>query len=205
MNQALVLASKSPRRHALLSQLGYQFTCMDADIDESVLINESGADYVLRLATEKAQYIAQKNSSNSVILGADTCVLINDEILSKPLDFQDSRRMLKQLSGGVHHVYTAVAVIGQHQLKSCLVKTKVFFKALSENEIKHYWQTGEPQDKAGSYAIQGIAGQFVTKIEGSYSAVVGLPLYETVELLSSFGIRNLINDTDSPINEKQKR
>jgi len=204
MNQALVLASKSPRRQALLAQLGYHFNCLSADIDESKINKEKASDYVLRLAIEKAQYIAQQSSIHNVILGADTCVVIDNKILTKPQNFNDSQYMLKQLSGRSHQVLTAVAVVNQEQLKSCVVNTKVFFKSLSDDEISRYWQTGEPQDKAGSYAIQGIAGQFVTKIEGSYSSVVGLPLYETVELLSNFAITNTIISKNSTTKKEAK-
>ncbi len=193
MNQALVLASKSPRRQALLSQLGYQFSCLSADIDESIVAQEKPADYVLRLAFAKAQAILDISDENTTVLGSDTCVLIDNEILLKPQNFADSQRMLTLLSGREHQVLTAVAVINLQQQLSTLVTTNVFFKKLSPVEIQNYWQTGEPQDKAGSYGIQGIGGQFVTKIQGSYSAVVGLPLYETVKLLSQVGIKNTVN------------
>lgn len=193
MNQALILASKSPRRRELLTQLGYLFTCLSADIDESIARQEKPADYVLRLALEKAQAILDVSDENTTVLGSDTCVLIDNEILLKPQNFADSQRMLTLLSGRQHQVLTAVAVINLQQQLSTLVKTNVFFKKLSPVEIQNYWQTGEPQDKAGSYGIQGIGGQFVTKIQGSYSAVVGLPLYETVELLSQVGIKNSVN------------
>ncbi len=193
MNQALILASKSPRRRELLTQLGYLFTCLSADIDESIARQEKPADYVLRLALAKAQAILDVSDENTTVLGSDTCVLIDNEILLKPQNFADSQRMLTLLSGRQHQVLTAVAVINLQQQLSTLVKTNVFFKKLSPVEIQNYWQTGEPQDKAGSYGIQGIGGQFVTKIQGSYSAVVGLPLYETVELLSQVGIKNSVN------------
>ncbi len=196
MNKALVLASKSPRRQELLTQLGYQFNSVSADIDESYHENESADHYVLRLAIAKARAIKIKSDQNTVVLGSDTCVVIDNKILSKPRDLADSQRMLSLLSGRKHQVLTAIAVVNSHLQMSKIVTTDVFFKKLSLPEITRYWHTGEPQDKAGSYGIQGIAGQFVTKIEGSYSAVVGLPLYETVELLSQFGIYNTVNDSE---------
>jgi len=189
MNLSLILASKSPRRKTLLQQLGYQFSCVSADIDESVFVNEKAEDYVLRVATAKAQVVAQKNS-NAVILAADTSVIVDNEILTKPIDFNDSKRILSTLSGRQHQVLTAVAIIYKQQINSIVVSTDVFFKTLSTQEISDYWHTGEPQDKAGSYAIQGIAGKFITHIHGSYSAVVGLPLYETEQLLTKYSFGN---------------
>lgn len=187
MSHALILASKSPRRKELLTQLGYQFTCLSADIDESQRANELPYQYVERLSIKKAQCIADQHN-NSIVLGSDTCVVINNEILGKPKDFPDCLRQLQLLSNNEHQVLTAVAVTQKNILKSIVVTTQVFFKPLTETEIQAYWQTGEPQDKAGSYGIQGIAGQFVKHIHGSYSSVVGLPLYETTQLLSQFGL-----------------
>lgn len=185
----LILASQSPRRQALLSQLGYQFRTLVADIDESVKENETPQDYVLRLAIEKAQTIyhklATENKKHAVVLGADTCVVVNNEILGKPLDESDCMSTLLKLSNKQHQVLTSIAVVGHGVNSSKLVTTDVVFKRLTASEISRYWQTGEPADKAGSYAIQGIGGQFVTNISGSYSAVVGLPLYETAQLLAS--------------------
>ena len=188
----LILASQSPRRQALLSQLGYQFTTLVADIDESVLLNEKPADYVLRLAIEKAQTIYNKLTLNqqetALVLGADTCVVLKDEILGKPLDENDCHNTLVKLSNKQHQVLTSIAVMSKDKVVSQLVTTEVTFKSLNAREINQYWQTGEPKDKAGSYAIQGIGGQFVTNISGSYSAVVGLPLYETAQLLANVGL-----------------
>jgi septum formation protein len=189
MNLSLILASKSPRRKTLLQQLGYQFSCVSADIDESVFVNEKADHYVLRVATAKAQVVAQQNS-NAVILGADTSVIVDNEILAKPVDFSDSKRILTILSGRQHQVLTAVTIIYKQQINSIVVSTDVFFKTLSAQEISDYWHTGEPQDKAGSYAIQGAAGKFITHIHGSYSAVVGLPLYETEQLLTKYSFGN---------------
>jgi len=188
----LILASQSPRRKALLAQLGYSFKVQASDIDETLIRQESPKDYVLRLATEKAQKIflslpniAQKTA---VVLGSDTSVVIDDVILGKPENLNDCINTLLSLSDRHHEVLTAIAVVSDNKIATQFVTTKVFFKALTLAEIEAYWITGEPQDKAGSYAIQGIAGQFVKMIHGSYSAVVGLPLYETAELLSQFGL-----------------
>ncbi|MGJ8691078.1 MAG: Maf family protein [Thalassotalea sp.] len=182
----IILASKSPRRKELLEQLGLNFICDSADIDESVQAQEIPSAYVQRLAIEKAQAVAAKYP-NDYVLGSDTSVVIAGEILGKPNDQADSARMLQKLSGQRHQVYTAIAVVHQQQVVSQVVTTYVDFKNLTADEIQQYWRTGEPQDKAGSYAIQGIGGQFIIGIEGSYSSVVGLPLYETAELLKQCG------------------
>ena len=193
----LILASQSPRRKSLLAQLGYQFTTQAADIDESVYMNECAKDYVLRLAQEKAQVIfatlSPLQQTQSVVIGSDTSVVIGNDILGKPTNEVDCITTLLRLENKSHQVLTAIAVICKDQMNnkkvfSQLVETHVQFKALTIDEIKRYWQTGEPCDKAGSYAIQGIGGQFVTTINGSYSAVVGLPLYETAQLLSQVGL-----------------
>jgi septum formation protein len=188
----LILASKSPRRKELLAQLGYQFTCLSADIDESVKYNEPAEQYVVRLAIEKATFIAKNIAKNqpetTLILGSDTSVVLDNHILGKPTDLNDCLRQLLLLSDRQHQVITAIAVVKGQQVKSIAVTTEVTFKRLSEDEIIRYWHTGEPQDKAGSYGIQGIGGQFVKQISGSYSAVVGLPLYETAQLLADFGM-----------------
>lgn len=188
----LILASQSPRRQALLEQLGYQFTTIAADIDETVSLNEQPKDYVARVALEKSQTIFNrlpaKNRTNTLVLGADTCVVQDGKILGKPGDEQQCLDTLQQLSGKSHQVLTCIAVVGDNIAAKVLVITQVNFKPLTTAEIQGYWQTGEPCDKAGSYAIQGIGGQFVTSIQGSYSAVVGLPLYETAQLLAKLGL-----------------
>ncbi len=198
----LILASQSPRRKSLLAQLGYQFTTQTADIDESVCSNETPKEYVLRLAQEKARVIftalSNQQQAQSVVLGSDTSVVIDGIILGKPLNEKECITTLQRLENKQHQVLTAIAVIRQdkankNKIMSQLVETQVQFKALTINEIKRYWQTGEPCDKAGSYAIQGIGGQFVTTIKGSYSAVVGLPLYETSQLLAQAGLPTSIN------------
>jgi len=190
MSNTLILASQSPRRKELLQQLGYDFICFPADIDESVLLSEAPEQYVARLALEKASIIAQQNSHDFVVLGSDTSVVFGEHILGKPESLSDCLAILNMLSGNTHQVITAIAAIQGERSEVVVVSTEVDFKILDEEEIKRYWQTGEPQDKAGAYGIQGIAGQFVKQIRGSYSAVVGLPLYETAQLLSAFGVNS---------------
>ena len=183
----LILASQSPRRAELLSQIGVPFTALSADIDESILPNETPENYVQRLAQQKAQTGGRASADTAkrrLVLGADTVVVINEQVMGKPKDFDDAKAMLNLLSGQQHQVLTAVTVTSGQRFETILVKTDVTFCALSPSQIEAYWQTGEPKDKAGSYAIQGIGGKFVTHIKGSYSAVVGLPLYETNQLLS---------------------
>ena len=196
-NKKLVLASQSPRRKALLSQLGYQFICQPANIDESVFDDEPALNYVVRMAKEKAQVIAQqaKPYHNRLILGADTCVVNDGEILAKPIDLADCITILKTLSAKKHQVLTAIAVTNGDNISHEVIITDVYFKTLATDEITAYWHTGEPQDKAGAYGIQGIGGQFVRRMEGSYSAVVGLPLYETSQLLAKFGLFSAIQQT----------
>ncbi len=198
----LILASQSPRRKSLLAQLGYKFSTQAADIDESVRSNESAKSYVLRLAQEKAQVIfatlSVSQQAQSIVIGSDTSVVIDGNILGKPLNEAACIATLQRLENKQHQVLTAIAAVSQNQTNkneiiSKLVETQVQFKALTIDEIKRYWQTGEPCDKAGSYAIQGIGGQFVTTIKGSYSAVVGLPLYETAQLLAQAGLPTSIN------------
>ena len=191
----LLLASQSPRRAELLNQLNIPFIAHNVCIDETVRPNEGSDEYVLRLAIEKAtagvtycQYLASKDKQGlNFALGADTIVVANQSILGKPENFEHARSMWKLLSGKPHQVKTAVAIASKDRTIHCLVNTNVWFKPLSEAEMLWYWYTGEPADKAGGYGIQGLAGQFVKKIEGSYSAVVGLPLYETSELIKKSG------------------
>lgn len=188
----IVLASQSPRRKELLAQAGYQFTTLAADIDESVLHDESPKDYVLRLAIEKAKSIATcyQEHSNSVVLGSDTAVIYQQHILGKPESYEHFYQMMTMLSGKAHQVLTSVAVVKGSKVYTDVITTDVYFKTLSEQEICNYWHTNEPQDKAGGYGIQGIGGQLITHIKGSYSAVVGLPLCQTVELLRQAGVQS---------------
>jgi septum formation protein len=186
----LLLASQSPRRAELLKQLNVPFTALSCDIDETCWPEEESYDYVVRLATEKAAAGWQRcvHQKYMAALGSDTSVVIGDTILGKPEDKDDFVRMMQRLSSKTHEVKTAVSVVNGSMQETLVVSTEVMFKTLSMNEIDWYWSTGEPIDKAGGYAIQGFGGQFVKRIVGSYSAVVGLPLYETAELLKKFGV-----------------
>lgn len=193
MNKSsLVLASGSPRRKELLTQLGYEFSVLVTDIEEQQQPDEDAQAYVQRLSLDKAKaalnLIAEQepNSNQYVVLGSDTVVVSQGQVLEKPSDLADCKRMLTQLSDQRHQVMTAVSVVSADKHKTEIVITDVWFKPLSEQEIEKYWQTGEPCDKAGSYGIQGLGGRFVTRIEGSYYAVVGLPLFETDQLLQEF-------------------
>jgi septum formation protein len=183
---SLVLASGSPRRKELLAQLGYDFEIVLPDIEEAKQAHEQARDYVLRLSLEKAQAGLALAKPDSVVLGSDTVVVCDDRVLEKPKSFEDSKRMLTGLSGRRHQVMTAVSVVSSEQQHSVVVTTDVWFKPLTHEEIEQYWQSGEPCDKAGSYGIQGLGGRFVTRIEGSYHAVVGLPLFETDQLIQEF-------------------
>jgi septum formation protein len=186
----LYLASKSPRRRELLAQLGLVFECIEGSVDESVLDGETPQDYVLRLAKAKA-VSGQDNlvvPSHIPILGSDTSVVIDNQILGKPRDEQEAVAMLARLSGRSHMVYTAVAIKHNRDIKSVCCVTKVFFADMTVRQINSYVSTGEPMDKAGAYGIQGLGGRYIQKIEGSYSSVVGLPLYETGVLLAECGI-----------------
>lgn len=186
----LLLASASPRRRELLEQIGVHFICEAQDLDESVLTGESPLAYVERLARAKAQ--AGAANTSLPVLGADTCVVLGAEILSKPETQAQAKSMLASLSGCEHSVFTAVAIAKQEasgmRVSSLVVETKVQFSALSNAMIDQYVATGEPMDKAGGYGIQGKAAVFVRHINGSYSNVVGLPLMETASLLQQFNV-----------------
>jgi len=185
MSENIFLASSSPRRGELLAQINVNYQRIDAAIDECLQVGESSEQYVQRLALEKALAGLKNTNQKGLVLGADTIVVYQQQVLEKPKDQQHAQQMLALLSGRTHQVFTAVALVSSTQQQIKLVKTEVSFKELSEQEISDYWETGEPLDKAGGYGIQGIAGQFVTHISGSYSAVVGLPLYETMQLIKS--------------------
>ncbi|MEX0335057.1 nucleoside triphosphate pyrophosphatase [Vibrio tubiashii] len=185
MTKPLILASGSPRRKELLSQLGYTFSVVKTDVEECRQSGEIAFDYVSRLAKDKAM-AAVELEPNSVVIGSDTIVVCDQQVLEKPDDLAHAKQMLMALSGRAHQVMTAVTVATKEIQETVVVSTDVWFKNLSEQEIEQYWHTGEPCDKAGSYGIQGLGGRFVTRIEGSYYAVVGLPLYETDQLLHKF-------------------
>ncbi len=183
----LVLASASPRRRELLAQLGIPFDVVPADVDEAVHAGEDARAYVRRVAREKASRAAQRVGAGARVLAADTSVVIDGEVLGKPGDAEEAKRMLRRLSGRPHAVYTAVA-LDKPSRDEVLVKTTVHFRALGEDELSWYVATGEPMDKAGAYGIQGRAGMFVERVEGSVSNVIGLPLAETVGLLERAGL-----------------
>ena len=186
----LYLASGSPRRRELLTQIAVPFLTQIAPIDENALPGESPIAYVERLARAKAQagLTALSDTADAVVLGADTAVVLDGRILGKPADRDDALATLSALSGRSHQVLTAVALISRERLESRVVTSQVTFRALSQAEIEAYWASGEPQDKAGCYGIQGLAAVFVSQLQGSYSAVVGLPLCETAALLAEFAI-----------------
>ncbi len=184
----LILASASPRRRELLTQLGLVFTIAPADIDETPLRNEAARGYVERLAREKALVVSKKNPG-ALALAADTSVVVEGIILGKPGDDAEAgARMLKRLSGKTHSVMTGVAVAKDTTVHSMVVETEVRFRALSDQEIAWYVATGEGRDKAGGYASQARAGAFITSLHGSSTSVIGLPLAETVELLRNAGL-----------------
>lgn len=187
---ALYLASGSPRRRELLTQIGVPFTAISADIDETPLPNELPTAYVERLARGKAEAgkAALQASRGACVLGADTAVVLDGRILGKPVDEADALSMLSALSDREHEVLTAIALIDNQHCETRVVRSLVRFRPIQAQEAQAYWASGEPQDKAGSYAIQGLAAIFVAGLHGSYSAVVGLPLCETAELLGRFGI-----------------
>tara|TARA_R110002167_G_scaffold191805_1_gene394184 strand:+ start:243 stop:851 length:609 start_codon:yes stop_codon:yes gene_type:complete len=195
----LVLASASPRRKELLSLLVKEFEVLPADIDETPMYQENAEDYVVRMAIEKASAAALKYRQqadfdmSAIFIASDTSVVIDGRILGKPASLEDSLSMLRLLSGRSHKVITSLCFSNlQHEhIATKLVVSDVLFRGISNVEIEQYWKTGEPQDKAGSYAVQGLGAVFVRSISGSYSAVVGLPLYETAQLLAQFGIHSL--------------
>jgi septum formation protein len=185
----LILASASPRRAALLDQLAVDYVCNPAGIDESLHAAERPDHYVVRMAEAKAQEVAGRiEVPPCAVLAADTTVVIDDTVLGKPLDRTDALQMLTRLSGRRHTVMTAVCLLSAQGLCSELVRTEVEFVTLSAATRAAYLATDEPWDKAGAYAIQGLAGAFVKSIHGSYSNVVGLPLCETWQMLAAHGI-----------------
>jgi septum formation protein len=183
---ALHLASTSPRRRQLLASMGLEFTVVPVDVDETPLPGELPADMVLRLAVAKAE--AASVSADDVVIGSDTEVVIDDRALGKPADRDDCLAMLDLLAGRSHAVLTGVALHGPHGTLTAMSETTVHFRDIDRDEALAYWQSGEPRDKAGAYAIQGLGGAFVERIAGSYSGVVGLPVFETAKLLAAVGI-----------------
>jgi len=191
----LYLASKSSRRAEILKQLGVPFQVLQVDVDETPIPHEDALHYVQRIAKTKAEagwhLMQQQQLTVLPLLSADTTVSLAGEILGKPVDQADALRMLQQLSGSEHEVHTALAMMTAQRLYTALSSTRVLMKALSESELHSYISSGEPMDKAGAYGIQGLASLFVQRIEGSYSGVMGLPIYETGELCRQAGIHIL--------------
>lgn len=182
----LILASGSPRRAEILTAVGWQFTKQVADVDESVGRDETPENYVQRLAREKAEAVAARHE-NALILGADTTVVINAEIIGKPVDINDAREMLRKLSGNWHEVLTGVALVTvsgrEFETQVAFERTRVKFAALSDAEIEFLVEKGEPLDKAGAYAVQAQAALFIEGIEGDYWNVVGLPVHLVYDLM----------------------
>ncbi len=186
----IILASASPRRAELLDQIGIKYEVQVTDIDESGLLNESAEVLVQRLAIEKSKAVFSKELP---ILGSDTLGVLNNNLLVKPQDFEHAQEMLSQMSGNWHEILSAVAITYQGKTQVRLNKNRVLFRLLSNDEIKAYWNMGEPHDKAGAYAIQGLGASFIQRIEGSYSGIMGLPLFETSQLLAELDINILGN------------
>ncbi|WP_111641153.1 Maf family protein [Marinimicrobium alkaliphilum] len=188
----LYLASRSPRRRELLRQIGVRHATLPVAVPEVPAVGESPEDYVCRLAREKAQAgleaSARAGLAERPVLGADTLGVCQGRILEKPADAEASLKMLRAMSGATHQVLSAVALATPERVDVGLSITDVDFRLLSDEEIRAYWDTGEPRDKAGSYAIQGLGAAFVTGLRGSYSGVVGLPLEVTLPLLREFGV-----------------
>lgn len=200
ISNIIYLASKSPRRRELLKQIGIHFELLlireqapRVDVDEVPMPNETAHAYVERVCKLKADaalgVMRQRRLTPRPVLTADTTVALDGQIFGKPVDQADARRMLSLLSGESHQVLTAVAVAVGNEVKQVLTTSFVTFAKLSEDDIKRYIETGEPMDKAGAYAVQGLAAKFIVKLSGSYSGVMGLPLYETATLLRQCGVR----------------
>jgi septum formation protein len=189
-SKTLYLASASPRRRALLEQIGIEYEARPVQVDESRQPREPPRDYVARLARAKAEtaWTLFGPDAARAVLAADTAVVLADAILGKPRDRSEALAMLGRLSGRMHEVFTAVALRTARGLESRVSASRVKLRELKPDEIESYWDTGEPSDKAGAYAIQGRAAVFIETLEGSYSGVMGLPLFETAELLARAGI-----------------
>jgi septum formation protein len=193
VNRKVLLASASPRRSALLEQIGVAHEIRATDIDESAKPGEKPEALVRRLARAKAVE-GRRHGTGLPVLGADTVVVLDGKIFGKPVDEADGIRMLRALGGRTHHVLTAVALALPGTVAEALSDTAVTMRSISAGEAQAYWDSGEPADKAGSYAIQGLGAVLIQHINGSYSGVMGLPLYETAQLLQSHGLHG---DSDS--------
>jgi nucleoside triphosphate pyrophosphatase len=188
-NSLIFLASASPRRSALLDQIGVAHRVQPVDVDETARSGETPEQYVRRLAVLKAETLWQKLAApqRQPVLGADTAVVLDAQILGKPRDENDCLRMLGLLSARTHQVFTAVALRASEGCQSRVNVSDVTFRKLADEEIRRYWRSGEPADKAGAYAVQGRAALFIERIAGSYSGIMGLPLFETGELVTAIG------------------
>lgn len=185
------LASSSPRRHEILSALGLRFTAAGVDIDETRYEGEPVAAMVVRLAVAKAAAARPEVDRTVPVIAADTAVALDDRVLGKPVSGDDAAQMLASLSGRTHDVLTGVALDYAGKVRTATSVTEVRFREISPDEARAYWQSGEPLDKAGAYAVQGVGGIFVEDISGSYSGVVGLPVFETAALLADAGFTSL--------------
>ena len=197
--ESIILASASARRQQLLSQIGVSFSVRSQNIDESVLSGEAADTYVMRMAQEKAgsalaQLVGSDDANSSLVLAADTSVVCDDLVLGKPRDESDAVTMLRRLSCREHRVLSAVTVASAKRQLTALSESRVRFRAISVEEAQRYYRSGEPKGKAGAYAIQGYAAVFVEQLIGSYSGVMGLPLFETTKLLAEFGILTQVID-----------
>ena len=201
MSQDFVyLASGSPRRRELLQQIGVSFRVVGTAVDETVLRCERAPAYVLRLAAAKADagWERGRDGADAPVLAADTAVVLDGNILGKPTDQQDAESMLRRLSGRTHEVLTAIALRTAAGLRSRISRSEVTFRAIAPAEAQAYWDSGEPRDKAGAYAIQGRAAVFIADLRGSFSGVMGLPLFETAELLDEAGVARWRASGQSP-------
>lgn len=187
----IILASASPRRRQLLDQLGVSYEVVPADIPEIITANESAECYVRRVAAEKSLAVSSACTHRLPVLAADTEVILDDEVLGKPIDEHHAEEMLLRLSDREHWVLSAVSLRWEDQHWEILNSSRVLLRAIHPDEIAAYWATGEPRDKAGAYAIQGLGAVFVARLSGSYSGVMGLPLMETAELLTKIGFHPL--------------
>ncbi|NOX69417.1 MAG: septum formation inhibitor Maf [Gammaproteobacteria bacterium] len=189
--KTLHLASASPRRREILESLGLRFTFAGVDVDEKRLDGEAAEVMALRLAIDKAVAAGPDIRRGAVILAADTVVTLGGAVFGKPVSRQDALNMLAELSGRQHTVVTAVAVLCQDDIRTAVSESAVRFREINPDEAAQYWQSGEPRDKAGAYAIQGKGGLFVESLAGSYSGVVGLPVFETARMLREAGVHVL--------------
>ena len=191
---SLCLASSSPRRQEILKALGLEFLVKEIEVNEDRLADETPQQMVLRLAAAKAR--AAEVEASCLVIGSDTVVVLGDEVFGKPRNRDEAVAMLLRLSGRRHCVLTGVALRGPGGIQTALSSTDVYFREISRDEALAYWHSGEPRDKAGAYGIQGLGGAFVEAIKGSYSGVVGLPVFETARLLQDAGIDVLVKQRD---------